>query len=93
MNTFEFLLTIILLIHISSHVAPESARTGKFTDKSDVYSYGVMLLELITGRKPIMDSDPHTHTDQGLVNWVSLFIHIFKQCEHYLVILTKIQRR
>ncbi|XP_078181409.1 proline-rich receptor-like protein kinase PERK1 [Carex rostrata] len=49
------------------YVAPEYARTGKLTDKSDVYSYGVMLLELITGRKPIMDSDPHM--DQGLVNW------------------------
>ncbi|KAJ4797363.1 Proline-rich receptor-like protein kinase PERK1 [Rhynchospora pubera] len=34
-------------------IPPEYAMLGKLTDKSNVYSYGVMLLELITGRKPI----------------------------------------
>jgi alkyl sulfatase BDS1-like metallo-beta-lactamase superfamily hydrolase len=35
-----------------SHVAPETASTGVLTARSDVYSYGVMLLELITGQLP-----------------------------------------
>ncbi|KAJ4749720.1 Proline-rich receptor-like protein kinase PERK1 [Rhynchospora pubera] len=34
-------------------IPPEYAMLGELTDKSNVYSYGVMLLELITGRKPI----------------------------------------
>lgn len=74
---YSFSIVLILLIHIFRYVAPEYANSGKLTDRSDVYSYGVVLLELITGRKPVMASDPHM--DQSLVNWVSLLIHIIKQ--------------
>ncbi|KAJ4749721.1 Proline-rich receptor-like protein kinase PERK1 [Rhynchospora pubera] len=51
------------------YVAPEYATSGKLTARSDVYSYGVVLLELITGMKPILSSEPNMDADLSLVNW------------------------
>lgn len=60
--------------HISTHVmgtfgylAPEYAMTGHLLVKSDVYSYGVVLLELLTGRKPVDLSQPPGQ--ENLVAW------------------------
>jgi len=50
-----------------SYVAPEYAMTGHLLVKSDVYSYGVVLLELLTGRKPIDMTQPPGQ--ENLVSW------------------------
>ncbi|XP_028074545.1 receptor-like serine/threonine-protein kinase ALE2 isoform X8 [Camellia sinensis] len=49
------------------YVAPEYAMTGHLLVKSDVYSYGVVLLELLSGRKPVDMSRPPGQ--ENLVTW------------------------
>ncbi|KAG8659768.1 hypothetical protein MANES_02G075200v8 [Manihot esculenta] len=49
------------------YLAPEYFQHGKVSDKTDVYAFGVVLLELITGRKPIEARRPPG--EENLVLW------------------------
>lgn len=49
------------------YAAPEYIMTGHLTPRSDVYSYGVVLLELLTGRKSLDKTRPAR--EQNLTDW------------------------
>ncbi|XWS33599.1 hypothetical protein CRYUN_Cryun22dG0096800 [Craigia yunnanensis] len=40
------------------YVAPEYASTGMLNEKSDTYSFGILIMEIITGRNPVDYSRP-----------------------------------
>ncbi|XP_043699460.1 serine/threonine-protein kinase PCRK1-like [Telopea speciosissima] len=54
------------------YAAPEYVQTGKLTAKSDVWSFGVVLFELITGRRSVDRNLPRS--EQKLLEWVKPYV-------------------
>ncbi|CAL2262900.1 unnamed protein product [Prunus armeniaca] len=51
------------------YLAPEYLQYGKATEKTDVFSYGVVILEVACGRRPI-EREPGSLKMVNLVDWV-----------------------
>ncbi|KAL3504375.1 hypothetical protein ACH5RR_034216 [Cinchona calisaya] len=49
------------------YIAPEYGYSMRITEKSDVYSYGIVLLEVLTGKEP---NDPRIPDGAHIVTWV-----------------------
>ncbi|XP_076936140.1 serine/threonine-protein kinase PCRK1-like [Bidens hawaiensis] len=54
------------------YTAPEYIHTGRLTAKSDVWSFGVVLYELITGRRAVERNLPRN--EQKLLHWVKPYV-------------------
>jgi serine/threonine protein kinase len=62
----------ILFSFYYRYMAPEYASSGKLTERSDVFSFGAVLLEIITGRRPVDALRPPGN--ESLAEWVSLLL-------------------
>ncbi|KAL2227718.1 UNVERIFIED_CONTAM: Serine/threonine-protein kinase PCRK1 [Sesamum indicum] len=77
------------LSHVSTAVvgtigyaAPEYIQTGRLTSKSDVWSYGIFLYELITGRRPLDRNRPKN--EEKLLDWVRPHLADMRKFEQIL---------
>nr|XP_029144797.1 uncharacterized protein LOC112710108 [Arachis hypogaea] len=60
-NLISFVFILVSYWTFSGYMPPEYAVHGQYSMKSDVFSYGVILLELISGKKNREFSDPENY--------------------------------
>lgn len=54
------------------YVAPEYASTGMLNERSDVYSFGILIMEIISGRVPVDYSRPPGEVN--LIEWLKVMV-------------------
>ncbi|CAI9767745.1 unnamed protein product [Fraxinus pennsylvanica] len=59
--------TVSEIVGTLGYIAPENAYTTRLTEKCDVYSYGVILLELLSRKLPV---DPSFEEGLDIASWV-----------------------
>lgn len=67
-------LSVVLVFSTcSGYIAPEYALRGHISVKSDVFSFGILVLEIVSGKKIMGLSQPGN--DLNLLGYVSISIH------------------
>lgn len=75
LDSYYFVLKqFILMVVNSGYMSPEYAMEGNFSVKSDVFSFGVLILEIVSGRR----NNHLYHLDRplNLIGYVSLLLLI-----------------
>ncbi|EEF40407.1 protein with unknown function [Ricinus communis] len=73
--------TVSMVAGSYGYIAPEYGYTLKVDEKSDIYSFGVVLLELLTGKKPL---DPAFGESTDIVEWMQRKIRSNRPLEEAL---------
>ncbi|URE30425.1 LRR receptor-like serine threonine-protein kinase [Musa troglodytarum] len=59
------------------HIAPEYLSTGQSSDKTDVFGFGILLLELISGRRVLeFGKGPNQNQKGAMLDWVYANYHL-----------------
>ena len=69
--TFKLIINLLILI-CSGYMAPEYAMFGQFSIKSDVFSFGVLILEIVGGQK--FTSFCNGEKVEYFLNYVSMLV-------------------
>lgn len=73
-----------IYISCSGYMAPEYARRGQFSVKSDVFSFGVLILEIISGQK----NSSFKNAENGEnVEYMLSFVSIKQTLTYYFAII------
>lgn len=59
------------MVGTNGYAAPDYIETGHLTAKSDVWSFGVVLYEILTGRRSLERNRPKS--EQNLLDWVKQY--------------------
>lgn len=54
------------------HIAPEYLSTGQSSEKTDVFGFGILLLELITGMR-VLEFGKSANQKGAMLEWVSFY--------------------
>jgi len=75
-NTQQTLRNSVLFkyCYCSGYMSPEYAMEGFFSEKSDVFSLGVIFLEIISGRR-----NSSSHKEENNLNLLA-YVSVTKQC-------------
>ncbi|XP_068480477.1 serine/threonine-protein kinase RIPK-like isoform X1 [Phaseolus vulgaris] len=75
-------LTTTCIMGTRGYAAPEYIMSGHLSTKSDVYSYGVVLLELLTGRRVVDKCRPNR--ERSLVEWARPLLRDQRKLHHII---------
>jgi len=82
MYILEFLQMVLCCGCSGNYMPPEYMKNGHYSTKSDVFSFGIMALEIVSGQKnydyrhPVYDIGLVDYVSTSSIPWLSSLLHL-----------------